>query len=503
MKRKIAAILAADIAGYSKLIAEDEEETLRRLGSYRAVFDDFVARAGGRIFNTAGDSVLAEFSSTVEAVRCAIDIQESLRTRNLAYPASRQMNYRIGITVGDVVERDGDLLGDGVNIAARLESLAPAGGICISQAVHEQVANKLSVPFSDIGEQQVKNIPTPVHAFIVGMAGGATQQGPLRSKLHMLAAAGIAVALLGVGVWSLRSPTVAPTAPAIATTPAPIVAVPAALPAPKARPQLVPEQVPFVRDAHRAAIRSEYMPAADHKALAISAISYGIATGRDNAEQARTIALENCKRTSREFACDVFAVGTEVVSGRARPPMPPQPWLRRDPSIEQPFAASAVPFIPPESMRRIEQVYMPGKSPKAVAISALGASGFYHQQPSQEEAVRRALEFCGDRGQIACRIIAIDDVFVLAVPTTMKVAGFFLPSNSSLIAPERREEVAQKLSSKATGWSAVAAGSNGNAGVAAGESSEAAAIEAALAECARRDSRCRVISIGPFSVEPK
>src|SRR5580693_2802812 len=188
MNRKIAAIFAADVAGYSKLVAEDEEETLRRLASYRAVMDDFIARAGGRIFNTAGDAVLAEFSSAVEAVRCAIDIYESLRTRNMAYPTSRQMCFRIGITVGDVVERDGDLLGDGVNIAARLEGLAPVGGICISRTVHEQVANKLSVQFADIGEQQVKNIPTPVHAFRIEMrpddgAGGiGTRKTPAQSE---------------------------------------------------------------------------------------------------------------------------------------------------------------------------------------------------------------------------------------------------------------------------------------------------------------------------------
>ena len=169
MKRKIAAIFAADIAGYCRLVAEDEEETLRRLASYRQVTDDFIAKGGGRIFNTAGDAVLAEFPSAVEAVRCAIDIQESLRTRNMAYPPSRQMAFRIGITIGDVVERDGDLLGDGVNIAARLEGLAEVGGICISRAVHEQVANKLSVQFADIGAQEVKNIPTPVHAYMVAM----------------------------------------------------------------------------------------------------------------------------------------------------------------------------------------------------------------------------------------------------------------------------------------------------------------------------------------------
>src|SRR5271167_686910 len=148
MKRKIAAIFAADIAGYSRLVAEDEEETLRRLASYRSVMDDFIARAGGRIFNTAGDAVLAEFPSAVEAVRCAIDVQESLRTRNLAYPTSRQMAFRIGITIGDIVERDGDLLGDAVNVAARLEGLAAPGGLCVSRMVYEQVANKLSVQFA-------------------------------------------------------------------------------------------------------------------------------------------------------------------------------------------------------------------------------------------------------------------------------------------------------------------------------------------------------------------
>ena len=167
MRRKIAAILVAHVADYGRLVAEDEEETLRRMASCRSTIDDFIAIAGGRIFNTAGDALLAEFSSAVEAVRCAIDIQESLRTRNLAYPGSRQMSYRIGIGLGDVVERDSDLLGDGVNIAARLEGLAEIGGICISRAVYEQVSNKLSAQFIDIGARRVKNIPEPVHAYVV------------------------------------------------------------------------------------------------------------------------------------------------------------------------------------------------------------------------------------------------------------------------------------------------------------------------------------------------
>ena len=180
MRRKIAAILVAHIADYGRLVADDEEETLRRMASCRRTTDDFIAVAGGRIFNTAGDAVLAEFPSAVEAVRCAIDIQESLRTRNLAYPASRQMSYRIGIGIGDVVERDGDLLGDGVNIAARLEGLAEIGGICISRAVHEQVVNKLSARFIDIGARHVKNIPAPVHAYVVATwDDGRSDRAPL------------------------------------------------------------------------------------------------------------------------------------------------------------------------------------------------------------------------------------------------------------------------------------------------------------------------------------
>src|SRR5580698_5528742 len=184
MNRKIAAIMAADITGYSKLVGEDEEETLRRLASYRTVFDDFIARASGRVFNTAGDAILAEFPSAVEAMRCAIDIQESLRTRNLAYPPSRQMNFRIGMTIGDVVERDGDLLGDGVNIAARLESLATPGGICVSRVIYEQVANKMSIKFADIGEQQVKNITSPIHAYTVSLGFGDEGLSPVKRARH-------------------------------------------------------------------------------------------------------------------------------------------------------------------------------------------------------------------------------------------------------------------------------------------------------------------------------
>src|SRR3569623_32659 len=244
--RKIAAIFAADIAGYSRLVSEDEEETLRRLASYRSVTDDFIAKAGGRIFNTAGDAVLAEFPSAVDAVRCAIDIQESLRTRNMAYPPSRQMSFRIGITIGDVVERNGDLLGDGVNIAARLEGLAEVGGICVSRAVHEQVANKLSVQFADIGAQEVKNFPTPVHAYMVAMRREdgtyATPQvkkvvkaAPAPNWMWPLVVGVVSVVAIGVGGFLFFTKLETTQIKSTAVTPAPS---PVAAPSPGPTPMM-------------------------------------------------------------------------------------------------------------------------------------------------------------------------------------------------------------------------------------------------------------------------
>lgn len=238
MKRKIAAILAADVAGYSRLVAEDEEGTLARLADCRDVFRDFIAKGGGRIFNTAGDAVLAEFPSAVEAVRAAIDIQESMRTRNLGLPAGRLMLFRIGVTIGDVVERGDDLLGDGVNIAARLEGLAAPGGVCVSRGVHEQVANKISVAFRDIGAQEVKNIPQPVHAFVVEMKDGGITRAPAgRPKpapperrtgaawlmLASLVGAGVGalvIALLAFGWRPTPKPQVADPPANVAPTPA-------------------------------------------------------------------------------------------------------------------------------------------------------------------------------------------------------------------------------------------------------------------------------------------
>ena len=157
--------MAADVVGYSRLMSEDEEGTLRTFRIYRKVIDGLIDKHGGRIFNTAGDAVLAEFDSAVECVRCTISVQEELKTRNSQLPTEKRIDLRIGVNVGDVMIEGEDLFGDGVNIAARLEGLAQPGGVCISTSTFEQVKNKVSIGFEDMGPQEVKNIPHSVGAF--------------------------------------------------------------------------------------------------------------------------------------------------------------------------------------------------------------------------------------------------------------------------------------------------------------------------------------------------
>src|ERR1700733_8423788 len=476
MKRKIAAIFAADIAGYSKLVAEDEEETLRRLASYRAVMDDFIARAGGRIFNTAGDAVLSEFPSAVEAVRCAIDIQESLRTRNMAYPASRQMSFRIGITIGDVVERDGDLLGDGVNIAARLEGLAEVGGICVSRAVHEQVANKLSVQFADIGAQEVKNIPNPVHAFMVSMKReDGTYAPPLPPKKPAPPTTGapnwlwpavvlvVCLAAIGVGGFlyftkleiaenSKASMASAPAAsepmqmPKASTTPMmpPMPAKPMPPSSPAMGEKFIAETVPFVGDKAHLRFASDYVPAAREKALALAISGVNaFAVNQPNEEAARNAALEQCQKYVDAIQpprkCEVYAVGDTVVYPHGRPPMPMMPWMRHDPLTEKPFAAKDTPLVRDVGKTRIETLYPQSRKTRSLAIGPAGQFFYNFGNETAEESMRRSLEMCGAATGVACLIVALDDVFVVPVPATMQAIGLFPARRNTMIMAEARE----------------------------------------------------------------
>src|SRR5215831_15909301 len=172
LERKLATILSADVAAYSRLMAEDEERTLQTFRGHKEVFEKLVGLHRGRVFNTAGDAILAEFGSPVEAVRCATEIQAALRTRNDQLPSERQVNFRIGVNLGDVIVQGADLLGDGANVAARLQGVAEPGGICVSGSVYDQVLNKLSLSFKPLGQLNYKNLPQPVRTFAIAKVAG-------------------------------------------------------------------------------------------------------------------------------------------------------------------------------------------------------------------------------------------------------------------------------------------------------------------------------------------
>ena len=204
LERRLATILCADVAGYSKMMAANEERTVRVFRGHREIFESLVNLHRGRIFNTAGDALLAEFNSAVEAVRCATEIQAALRTRNEHLAPEEKMQFRMGINLGDVIVQGGDLLGDGVNVAARIQTATAPGGICISGSVYDQIQNKLSLDFKLLGEQTYKNIAKPVRTYTIN-EGAAVTTPARRTGWRALAAITAAVlAIAGAGYWGYQ-----------------------------------------------------------------------------------------------------------------------------------------------------------------------------------------------------------------------------------------------------------------------------------------------------------
>ena len=184
-KRKLTAIFSADVAGYSRLMGEDEAATVKTLASYREVMASLIKQHRGRVIDSPGDNILAEFVSVVDAVQSAVAVQSELQTRNAELPENRRMEFRIGINLGDVIDEEDRIYGDGVNIAARLEALADPGGICISKTAFDQIETKLSLGYEFMGEQTLKNISKPVGAYRVVMEPRVTSKKS-REKKNML-----------------------------------------------------------------------------------------------------------------------------------------------------------------------------------------------------------------------------------------------------------------------------------------------------------------------------
>ena len=220
-KRKLAAILSADVEGYSRLMDDDEEATVRTLTTYRTAINDLVQQYRGRVVDTPGDNILAEFTSVVDAVNCAVEIQRELAERNAELPYNRKMEFRIGVNLGDVIEEEERIYGDGVNIAARVEALATAGGICLSGRAYDQVENKLGLEYENLGEHQVKNITRPIRVYRVLSFPGAAAHRVVQAKSAMKRkwrnAALIIAAVLVIGggalaIWNFyfRPPPIEP-----------------------------------------------------------------------------------------------------------------------------------------------------------------------------------------------------------------------------------------------------------------------------------------------------
>jgi adenylate cyclase len=215
--RKLTAVLSADVKGYSRLMGEDEAATVRTITDYREVMSELIQGHRGRVVDSPGDNILAEFASVVDAVRCAVEIQQTLKARNDELPESRRMEFRIGINLGDVIEQEGRLYGDGVNIAARIEALADPGGICVSGTVHEHVSNKLDLSFEHRGEHAVKNIAQLVSVYRIAMDPASLAKARPRPvgrwRWQWAALAVAALLVVGVAGFAIWKFALRPTSP--------------------------------------------------------------------------------------------------------------------------------------------------------------------------------------------------------------------------------------------------------------------------------------------------
>jgi hypothetical protein len=265
--------------------------------------------------------------------------------------------------------------------------------------------------------------------------------------------------------------------------------------------------MPFVGDRVRTILANEYVPAQDHKAFAVTVSGIiGFVVAQPTEEAAKTAALEMCQKRADNFQplrqCELYAVGNRMVYQHGRPPVPPMPWVRHDPSTERAFAVKEIPLVRDPGKARLEAVYAPGRKSKSIVIGPVGQFFYNFGLDNIEEAVRRNLETCGAVIGVACVVVAVDDVFVVPVPALMKATGFFHPASNASIIATSRDDVVRQLGEAASGWNAVAVGTAGRPGLGLRQNSEQNAISDALGNCVKHDTDCHVIAIGPFTVGP-
>lgn len=509
--RRLAAIVAIDVVGFSAMSARDEEQALsllrERLNSATAA----IAQRRGRVFKETGDGLLAEFASPVEAVRAAAEIQEAMRAANKTEAADRQLSLRIGVNLGDVVEAGDDLMGDAVNVAVRLEALAPVGGICLSRAIQEQIVGKLPWAITDLGDQQVKNIPRPIRAYSLsldGVSATSKRRGKLPRWPMWTAAAAFACLLAGAGVvFIARQP-----APPLLAEPAAAAVAPGAQPSPQVaaaapRPLQVTE-VPFVSQQRRRQLEV-YGRAENAKALAINARGISAyVTRRIDDKTARKLAVDECNKVvQRETGalreaerCSLYAVGNEIVWTYRTPPTPAPPYraaarVSPPPALELPTA----PLLSDKARKDLADTYLKADGSRALVVGRRRAE-YWMTGDNDADAMRRALQVCGHETGRLCLVLAVGGELAVRPPQRYRAVEVFTPED--VADATLRESIDRYL--VADDWRAVAIGRNGKAGIVAGRSSEAIAAADALRDCARAGGTdCTVTAIGPFLVAPK
>ncbi len=559
--RRLTTILAIDVVAFSTMSARDEEHALALLSARLDTAGTLVRQHRGRVFKMTGDGLLAEFASPVEAVRAALEIQEAMRSANATSKADDQLTLRVGVNLGDVVESGDDLMGDAVNVAVRLESISATGGVCISASVYDQIVGKLMLGAEDIGEQHVKNIPRPIHAYRLTI-DGARPSGPAhpahavakampRARFFLVGGVVSVVILAALaGTFYLRHPlpppslqtaeptsalpvanrlvpetvatpsvpraTAPPNPQTIAAPPAPAAptAQPAATPAPPPAPpplrRFVAKEVPFVPDFRYRALEN-YADAEGAKAFALNVRGiFAMTTRRVDEATARHVALEECnKAVQREVPvvrdydrCMLYAVEDDVVWSFRAPPMPPPPYVpsaKLTPPLT--FDPATAPLLNPPARERLAKFYVPNLHSRALV---LGHNRFDWWTPSQNDtdAIRRNLQICGHLTGRPCVVYTLNNEVLVRTPQTMRVTDIFTPQDMGGLDDAQTKALDQYLI--ANGWRAVALAANGRIGISTDRPSEQDATSRALQAC--RDaggSECAITAIGPFTVAPQ
>jgi adenylate cyclase len=485
MRRTLTVILASDVAGYSRLVAEHEEETIRRFGQAATVFKDLVKKHQGSVFNTAGDAILAKFDSAVDATRCAIDIQDANNAENGQLADQDKLLFRIGIAIGDVlVAENGDLLGDAVNIAARLENLAEPGGICISEDVRSHVLNKIRLNVLDLGDQNLRNIPRAIRAFKIvahsqmvaasrqGLARRLSGAGPIAWLVSGVAVAGI-LGLAALG-WHLHS------SPTDTTTAA-------------AEQPFDPWTIPLITDRLRESLAS-YEREPDFKAIAISREGWGVAIGAVNVDIAKREALDRCEKRDQKGYCRIYAIGNKVFWSKGTFPLPSD--MRADP-VGPAFVQDDIKLISWALKADGFERYLKGPNHKALAIRN-GGFWFTASRPDAAEAARLATERCSDLSQAPCLLISVDGFPTHRFPTSYHVTGTLTLAGEKEMTEADRERIEKIYVGK--DWRALARGLSQRWYAVSDRETEAAAVDQVLKACREADKLCTLWAIGNLRV---